>query len=165
MGHRSLRAAVLACLLISASILTVTSTGCASRTTQGPGTPAAPSPQYTIQQGLSIMADANKAATQAVIALNSQGVIPTDITREILKYNALVAQSAKSGTTIMQSNKSAAEKATVLRALMAQLPLPEQIKTWSASSTGNEVLAGAIAAITSVQTTIALVLANTGGLR
>lgn len=160
---RHSRAVALLCCLVLVSTFTLTTTSCAARQGTTPGTPQTPT--YNIQQGLQILADANLAATKVVIELEKQGIIKTDLTREILKYNALVAQSAKSGTTILQSNKSNTEKAAAIRALMAQLPLPASVKSFIDAAGGGELAAGVIGALSSVQSTIALITANLGGLR
>lgn len=171
MGHFSTKTVLALSLILQASIVTtavVSMQGCVKMKAPPNGggeLPPAPTAQYNLQKGLAALADINKSATQLIIALNKQGSITDDLTREYLKYFALVAQSAKSGTIIMQSNKSNKEKAAAINALMIQLPLPDPMKKFTAAGMTGELVIAAITAITSSQTIIQMILSNAGGLQ
>lgn len=151
-----------ALLSIALAIPLTYTTGCGIAPTGGINNPT-DTPQYRIQKSLLIIADANKATVQLVIQLNASKVLNDSITREILTYNAAVAQFAKTATTTMQSGASNADKAASIQALVRTLPLPANIKAF-VDSAHPEAVAAAVAGIVAVQNTIALLTGSLGSL-
>lgn len=121
------------------------------------------SAQYRVQQGLAIVADANKACIQVAISLNKSGLLTDSLTKEILNYNAGVANFAKSATLVMQSSLTGPQKAAAIKALVDALPLPDAVKGFI-DGVRPEAVAGAVAAISAVMGSLGLVTTNLGGL-
>lgn len=165
------------CRLIVVALILGLGLSCSPKatTTGVPGAPSSATSAQTIQfrltKAIAIIAESNKAATQATIALNRQKLIADPLTKEILNYNAQVSTAARAALTIIDSPDgfggetpaSLREKATAVVALMRKLALPDNVKRFIDSGASDTAITGAIAALTSVQLAITLVTTFQGG--
>ena len=87
--------------------------------------------QFKLNQAVALVAQANDAMAQAVIALNGQQVIPTELAAELLSYNVSVALAVRSSVAILkQPNTDWATQAKGVLGVLQNLKLPPKATAW-----------------------------------